>query len=47
MTSSTERFANFGEAEIEKLLEDKDLLNTKRSTKASRIRKNDTQFLNS
>jgi hypothetical protein len=47
MTSSTERFANFGEAEIEKLLEDKDLLNTKRSTKASRIGKNDTQFLNS
>ena len=37
MASSTERFANFGEAEIEKLLEDKDLLITKRSTKASRI----------
>ena len=39
MASSTERFAIFGEAEIEKLLEDKDLLNTKRSTKASRIAK--------
>jgi hypothetical protein len=30
-----ERFANLGEAEIQKLLEDKDSLNTKRSTKAS------------
>jgi hypothetical protein len=49
MASSTERFANFdfGEAETEKLLEDKDSLNTKRSTKASRIGKNDTQFPNS
>ena len=37
MASSTERFANLGEAEIQKLLEDKDSLNTKRSTKASRI----------
>jgi hypothetical protein len=40
MASSTERFANLGEAEIQKLLEDKDSLNTKRSTKASRIGKN-------
>ena len=47
MASSTERFAKFGEAEIEKLLEDKDLLNTKRSTKASRIGKNDTESHNS
>ena len=46
MASSTERFVNLGEAEIEKLLEDKDSLNTKRSTKASRIGKN-TQFPNS
>ena len=46
MASSTERFANLGEAEIQKLLEDKDSLNTKRSTKASRIGKN-TQFPNS
>ena len=45
MASSTERFANLGEAEIQKLLEDKDSLNTKRSTKASRIGKN-TQFPN-
>ena len=37
MASSTERFANLGEAENQKLLEDKDSLNTKRSTKASRI----------
>jgi hypothetical protein len=37
MASSTERFANLGEAEIQKLLEDKDSLNTKRPTKASRI----------
>ena len=37
MASSTERFADLGEAEIQKLLEDKDSLNTKRSTKASRI----------
>ena len=37
MASSAERFANFGEAEIEKLLEDKDSLNTKKSTKSSRI----------
>ena len=37
MASSTERFANLGEAEIQKLLEDKD---TKRSTKASKISKN-------
>jgi hypothetical protein len=37
MASSTERFANLGETEIQKLLEDKDSLNTKRSTKASRI----------
>ena len=29
MASSTERFANLGEAEIQKLLEDKDSLNTK------------------
>ena len=29
MASSTERFANLGEAEIQKLLEDKNLLNTK------------------
>jgi hypothetical protein len=36
MASSTERFANLGEAEIQKLLEEKDSLNTKRSTKASR-----------
>ena len=40
MAYSTERFANLGEAEIQKLLEDKDSLNTKRSTKASRIGKN-------
>jgi hypothetical protein len=33
MASSAERFANFGEAEIEKLLEDKDLLNTKSQQK--------------
>ena len=46
MDSSTERFANIGEVEIQKLLEDKDSLNTKRSTKASRIGKN-TQFPNS
>ena len=46
MASSTERFANLGEAEIIKLLEDKDSLNTKRLTKASRIGKN-TQFPNS
>ena len=45
-SSSTERFANLGEAEIQKLLEDKDSLNTKRSTKASRMGKN-TQFQNS
>jgi GrpB-like predicted nucleotidyltransferase (UPF0157 family) len=37
MASSTERFANLGEAEIQKLLEDKDSLNTKGSTKASRV----------
>ena len=30
MASSTERFANLGETEIQKLLEDKDSLNTKR-----------------
>ena len=47
MASSTERFANLGEAEIQKLLEDKDSLNTKRSTKASRIGKKNTQFPNS
>ena len=29
MASSTERFANLGEAEIQKLLEDKDTQNTK------------------
>ena len=29
MVSSTERFANLGEAEIQKLLEGKDSLNTK------------------
>ena len=29
MASSTERFANLDEAEIQKLLEDKDSLNTK------------------
>jgi hypothetical protein len=29
MASSTERFANLGEAEIQKLLEDKNSLNTK------------------
>jgi hypothetical protein len=29
MASSTERFATLGEAEIKKLLEDKDSLNTK------------------
>ena len=46
MASSTEKFANLSEAEIQKLLEDKDSLNTKRSTKASRIGKN-TQFPNS
>ena len=46
MASSTETFANLGEVEIQKLLEDKDLLNTKRSAKASRIGKN-TQFPNS
>jgi hypothetical protein len=40
MASSTEWFANLGETEIQKLLEDKDSLNTKRSTKASRIGKN-------
>jgi hypothetical protein len=42
MASSTERFANLGvvgETEIQKLLEDKDSLNKKRSTKASRIGK--------
>ena len=44
MASSTERFANLGEAEIQKLMGDS--LNTKRSTKASRIGKN-TQFPNS
>jgi hypothetical protein len=33
MVSSTERFANLGDAEIQKLLEDKDSLNTKRSKK--------------
>ena len=43
--ASTERFANLGEVEIQKLLEDKDLT-YKRSTKASRIGKN-TQFRNS
>jgi hypothetical protein len=37
VASSTERFAKLGEAEIQKLLEDKDSLNTKRSTKASRV----------
>jgi hypothetical protein len=42
MPSSTERFANLGETEIQKLLEDKDSLNTKRSTKASRIGKINT-----
>jgi hypothetical protein len=42
MASSTERFANLGETEIQKLLEDKDPLNTKRSTKASRIGKINT-----
>ena len=48
MASSTERFANLGEAEIQKLLEDKDSLNTKdqQNSKASRIGKN-TQFPNS
>ena len=46
MASSAERFANLGEAKIQKLLEDKDSLNRKRSTKASRIGKN-TQFPNS
>ena len=40
MASSTERFANLGKTEIQKLLEDNDSLNTKRSTKASRIGKN-------
>jgi hypothetical protein len=37
MASSTERFGNLGETEIQKLLEDKDSLNTKRTSKASRI----------
>jgi hypothetical protein len=37
MASSTERFANLGKADIQKLLEDKDSLNTKRATKASRV----------
>jgi hypothetical protein len=45
MASCTEMFANLGEAEIQKLLEDKDSLNSKRSTKASRIGKN-TQLPN-
>jgi hypothetical protein len=40
MASSTERVANLGEAEIKKIVEDKDSLNTKKSTKASRIGKN-------
>jgi hypothetical protein len=30
MASSTERFANLGETEIQKLLEDKDSLNTQK-----------------
>ena len=42
MASSTERFANLGETEIQKLLEDKESLNTKRSTKASTIGKINT-----
>ena len=33
MASSTERFANLGEAEIQKLLEDKNSLNTKEQQK--------------
>ena len=45
MASSTERFANLGEAKIQKLLEDK-FVKYNRSTKASRIGKN-TQFPNS
>ena len=36
MASSTERFANLGEAEIQKLLEDKDSLNTKRPKKINK-----------
>ena len=36
MASSSERFGNFEEAEIQKLLEDKDSQNTKRSTKVCR-----------
>jgi hypothetical protein len=34
IASSSERFANLGEAEIQKLLEDKDSLNTKRLNKS-------------
>jgi hypothetical protein len=42
MASSIERFANLSETEIQKLLEDKDSLNKKISTKASRIGKINT-----
>ena len=45
MVSSTERFfftEMVSSTEIQKLLEDKDSLNTKRSTKASRIGKINT-----
>ena len=35
MASSKERFADLGEAEIKKLLEEKDSVNTKKATKAS------------
>ena len=44
MASSTERFANLGEAEIQKLLEDKDSLNTKDQQK---LKGKNTQFPNS
>jgi hypothetical protein len=37
MASSTERFANLGEAEIQKLLEDKDSLNTKDQQKLTLV----------
>ena len=36
MASSRERFADLGEAEIKKLLEEKDSVNTKKATKASK-----------
>ena len=36
MASSRERFVDLGEAEIKKLLEEKDSVNTKKATKASK-----------